>query len=244
MQRKKTQFERFFSFNRYRRRFGAGKFTNEVVDFKELKDKQIEGEAGGQTWGSEKSLDRHLFNLRQEFAGQSELIFYHAKLIVLIRRDVDVKRVFETFSQLWLSEADFLCAHLNLRWLVAASDTFADHHPDASLRATAMIASVMVNTVKIYETERKLAGVAPAPVSEENVTRVRQGLVPLFSGLSCFTVGTDDTLRNMRWRLDAHMDNGAVGRILREAYNRLQIEETAFSRLRMSHHRDKTAWWD
>ena len=67
--------------------------------------------------------------------------------------------------------------------------------------------------------------------------------MPLFSGLSCFTVGTDDTLRNMRWRLDPLMEKGPVGLILKTVFDRLQVEDTAYARLRALHHRERTGWW-
>ncbi|MCM2291261.1 hypothetical protein NAC44_02820 [Allorhizobium sp. BGMRC 0089] len=243
MARKKTRFERFFSFNQHRRRFGANRHVFADLDYARLKTALIEGETVEQTHGSEKSLEQHLVNLRREFTGEPELLWHHARLIVLIRREFKVAETFRQFRSLWESEADFLCERLNLRWLISATDTFADHHPEPAERSKAMMVSLLVNTVKIYETERALAQGAPLPLDPDKVEHVQSHLVPLFSGLSCFTIGTDDTLRNMRWRLDPFMESHPVGQIAKTVFDRLQEEDTAFARLKALHHRSRTGWW-
>lgn len=243
MARKKTAFEHFFSLNWHRKRLGGAKHVKSSGDFATMKSTLVNGDAPRQTRGSAKSLDEHLENLRAEFAGQPELLWHHAKLIVLLRRGVDTDQVFAQFSELWAQEGAYLCETLNLRWLVSATDTFADHAPDGETRTLATLVSLLVNIVKIYETERVLAESDPAPLPPERVAQVQNELVPLFSGLSCFTIGTDDTLRNMRWRLDPLMETGSVGLILKTVFGRLQIEDTAFARLRALHHRERTGWW-
>ncbi|WP_027488332.1 hypothetical protein [Allorhizobium undicola] len=242
MPRKKTRFERFLSLNQHRKRWGAKKHVG-PVDFAALKARLIDGGEVVQTRGSEKSLDLHLANLRREFSAQPELVFYHAKLIVLLRREFEVKETFAQFRALWEAEAEFLVRHLNLRWLVSAADSFADHDPDPAVRASATLVSVLVNTVKIYETERVLADPPPAPISPSSIDQVQQELVPLFSGLSCFTIGTDDTWRNTRWRMDGLMERPPVGLILKTVFDRLQEEDTAFHRLKLLHQRERTGWW-
>ncbi|RKE84212.1 hypothetical protein [Rhizobium sp. AG855] len=243
MARKKTAFEQFFSLNWHRKRLGGAKHVKSSGDFAAMKVTLVDGDAPKQTRGSAKSLDEHLENLRKEFAGQPELLWHHAKLIVLLRRGVDTETVFAQFSELWDAEGLYLCEALNLRWLVSATDTFADHASDSETRVLATLVSLLVNTVKIYETERILADGEPLPLSPAKVARVQNELIPLFSGLSCFTIGTDDTLRNTRWRLDPLMEKGAVGLILKTVFDRLQVEDTAFARLRAVHHRERTGWW-
>ncbi|MDQ0454555.1 hypothetical protein [Rhizobium paknamense] len=243
MPRKKSRLERLLSFNQHRKRWGAGRHAQPVTDTEILKTKIIDGDQPVQTRGSEKSLDLHLVNLRREFSGQPELVFHHARLIVLIRREFQLPDTFLQFRTLWEAEGEFLCEHLNLRWLISAADTFADHDPDPANRAIAILISTLVNTVKIYETERVLADPAPAPLSSDKVALVQRELVPLFSGLSCFTIGTDDTWRNTRWRLDPLMARGPVGMILKTVFDRLQDEDTAFHRLKELHQRERTGWW-
>ncbi|MCE6073882.1 hypothetical protein FS764_07610 [Agrobacterium vitis] len=240
--RKKSRIERFFSLNQHRKRWGAARHAVADLDYQGLKQQMVEGDTALQTRGSEKSLDLHLENLRREFAGQPELLWHHARLIVLLRREFQVEQTFAQLQALWEAEAAFLCENLNLRWLVSAADSFVDHHPDAGERARAMLVSLLVNTVKIYETERVLA-TGPAPADAQKLERLQSELIPLFSGLSCFTIGTDDTLRNMRWRLDGLMAKGPVGLMLKTVFDRLQVEDTAFARLKAQHHRGRTGWW-
>lgn len=243
MARKKTAFEHFFSLNWHRKRLGGAKHVSASGDYSALKGTLVEGTTPVQTHGSAKSLDEHLANLRTEFAGKPEILWHHARLIVLLRRGVDTERVFAQFLELWNEEADYLCNELNLRWLVSATDTFADHSDDPAVKAQATLVSVLVNTIKIYETERVLAAQKPADLDDGKLADVQQRLIPLFSGLSCFTVGTDDTLRNMRWRLDPLMDGTPVGVILKTVFDRLQVEDTAYARLKARHHRGRTGWW-
>jgi hypothetical protein len=244
MARRKTALERFFSLNRHRKRWGARKHLEEQgLDLAAMKIKLVDAGNPLQTRGSEKSLDMHLANLRREFSGQPEIVYHHAKLIVLLRREFAVSDTYAQYCQLWEQEGTFLCSRLNLRWLVSAADTFADHALDPAIRNNALLVSLLVNTVKIYESERYFCNAQKNPMVEQRVATLQAELVPLFEGLSVFTVGTDDTLRNMRWRLEKAFEERPVGLILKTVYDRLQTNDTAFFRLRSLHRRDRTGWW-
>jgi len=65
----------------------------------------------------------------------------------------------------------------------------------------------------------------------------------LFDGTSVFKVGTDDTLRNMRWRIDKVAKLNVAGNILLEIFLRLQTYDTVYKRFKDRHIRDKTGWW-
>ncbi len=244
VRRKKTRLERFFSLNQHRKRWGAGRHAGAGADLAAMRDRIIEVGQAVQTRGSEKSLDRHLENLRREFSGQSELVFHHAKLIVLIRREVRLAESVAQFRTLWDEEGEFLARALNLRWLISAADTLADHDSDAETRTVAMMAGLLANTVKIYESERYITNAATLAPDPARIEKLQTDLVPLFEGMSVFTVGTDDTLRNMYWRLEPFFAMGPAGLILKTVYDRMQVEDTAFARLRALHRRDRTAWWD
>lgn len=244
MRKKPGRLRRFLSWNQHRKRWGARRHALASADLAALKARIIDAGAPVQTRGASKALDQHLQNLWREFSGQSEILFYHAELIVLIRRGHDVAATYRKFRQLWLEEGAFLRAHLNLRWLISATDTFAEHDDDASVRAVAMMASVLVNSVKMFESERYLTHASDAVVDQDRVAHLQDRLVPLFEGLSCFTVGTDDTLRNMVWRMEPFTAIEPVGPILRDIWARLQTEDTVFARFRALHRRDKTRWWE
>lgn len=241
--RQKTRFEKFFSFNQRKKRFGAAKFKQNDVNFSELKALILDLGEPVQTYGSDKSLEGHFGNLKREFSGQSELLFYHAQLIVLLRREFELADTYSKFKTLWAEEGEFLCEHLNIRWLVSACETFTDHDADQRLQAVAFQGSMLANIIKIYETERKLTGTEDAAIDQDKAERLHDDLLPLFEGMSCFAIGTDDTLRHLRWRLDKMFDEPIVGPILKTIFDRMQNEDTAFHRMKLRHKRDKTAWW-
>ncbi|MGB2271579.1 MAG: hypothetical protein ACPH15_01025, partial [Pseudomonadales bacterium] len=71
MQRKKTKFEKWFSFSRHKRRFGAKKVMVNMngKDLLSLKNTIIDEEALQYTHGSEVSIEEHIENLKKEFVG-------------------------------------------------------------------------------------------------------------------------------------------------------------------------------
>ena len=93
--RKKSKFEQWFSFSRHQRRFGADKIYEslEQTDIETLKKKLIVGNDIEYTYGSEKDLNKHIENLKREFVGQPEINHFHASLIVLIRREIDIDKI-------------------------------------------------------------------------------------------------------------------------------------------------------
>jgi hypothetical protein len=244
--RKKTRFEQWFSFSRHQRRFGADQIyaSLESIDIPQLKTKIISGDHVQYTYGSDKDLNTHIQNLRQEFVGQPELSHYHASLIVLIRRDIDIYENFNKFRALWLAERDFLLEHLNIRWLISACDTFIDHDEDMTLQAILMNAIVLINTIKAQETEAILCNLQYQENESIKYT-LQNERVALFDGTSALAVGTDDTFRNMRWRLEKVCANHELGQIVMEIFDRVQNEENnnVYSRARKRHTRERTRWW-
>ncbi len=244
--RKKSRFEQWFSFSRHQRRFGADKVYQTLAtnNIDILKTTIIQGEALVYTYGSAKDLNEHIENLKQEFVGQPKLNHFHASLIVLIRRDIDVQANYEKFKALWLSECDFLLQHLNIRWLISACDTFIDYDDDATLQAILMNAIILINTIKLQETEAILCDVS-YPENETIRQTLQSERVALFDGTSAFAVGTDDSLRNMRWRLDKICQQHELGKIVIEIFDRLQNphHNNVYSRFRQRHTRERTRWW-
>ena len=244
--RKKSKFEQWFSFSRHQRRFGADKVYAQFndVDLDKLKTTRIEGTELTYTHGSAKDLNEHIEQLKQEFVGQPQLNHYHASLIVLIRREVDSQNNYAKFKALWLAERDFLLRSLNIRWLISACDTFIDFDEDACLKATLMNAVVLINTLKLQETERFLCdqSITENPKHQQHLQHQRYAL---FDGTSAFAVGTDDTLRNMRWRLEKVCEIHPLGQIVIEIFDRVQRNENnnVYSRFKQRHTREKTRWW-
>jgi hypothetical protein len=248
MKRQKTKLEKWFSFSRHRRRFGSRRILTllDSCDLNQLKNTIIDNQKLNYTHGSEVSLEQHLENLKEEFAGQSELCYYHAILIVLLRREVDQSKIYPEFVKLWQQFDQFLIESLNTRWLVAAADTFADHSDNTSERAGALAVTALVNTVKLCETERLITG-APKTLKVDSNIDMQADRLPLWDGTSAFAIGTDDTLRNFRWRLESLLSGQGKElhsiKILKEVFIRLQVNDNVYRRFREHHSRQRTAWW-
>ena len=243
--RDKTRFERWFSLSRHKRRSGAIVLSEKISsDFSRQKQITIDGDEIQYTHGSSNNLEEHFVTLRDEFIDQSELCYTHAKIIVLIRRDFESKKHFAIFENLWEEEKDYLLKHLNTRWLISAADTFADFSDDDSIKSLSVACSCLLNTVKMQESERFITNAHSSIDDKEKMTRLdNEERVPLFDGTSVFKIGTDDTLRNMRWRIDKVAKINIAGEILLEIFLRLQEHDTIFKRLRDRHSRSKTGWW-
>ena len=192
-----------------------------------------------------KVLSAHLENLRHEFIGCSELCFYHAVLVVLLRRQYQPEQTFAAFESLWDSQCDYLLSQLSLRWLVSACDTFIDYTPDQTRAALLMNVPTLVNTLKVYETQRYLHALSPAsPLCAERTDALYQKHLSLYDGLTLFRIGTDDTLKNMRQRYQhLQQKDPLAGRMLLAVFNRLQQTDSAFATMQNLHKDDKSAWW-
>lgn len=246
MRRPRSKIINWFSFNQHRKRFGAQSVSRTLIsaDYENLKSTIIDGEEAVMTYGSKKNIQHHIADLRAEFIGQPELCYHHACLIVLIRRQVEVKKHFAEFQQLWQNEQAFLQQHLSTRWLIAAADTFIDHSDSEILKALLMNAVVMINTIKLQESERYLHQAEDLPINPERKHSLQTERLALFDGVSGFAVGTDDTLRNMRWRLDALCKQHPLGALVLEVFERVQRGGNVYARFKALHTREKTSWWE
>jgi len=243
----KSKLANLFSLNQHRKRLGAANVANHLdqLSWDEMRAQVIDGDSLEYTYGSDKNLKTHLDNLKREFVGHSELEYYHATLIVLIRRGFQVDKEFNKFEQLWYQQKEFLVNTLNTRWLISACDTFIDHSNDDYLKSLLMNAVILVNTIKMQESERYLTATENAISNASRHSSLQNERLALFDGVAGFAVGTDDTLRNMRWRLDKLAQAHPLGILLIEIFERVQKPnaDTVYSRFRNLHTRDKTAWW-
>ena len=243
--RDKTKFEKWFSLSRHQRRAGAEKLSSLIsTDFKSQKKKTILGSGITYTHGSSNSIEEHFKALKEEFIGQSELCYTHAKLIVLIRRDFEVDNHYKLFEQLWQEEKEHLLKNLNIRWFIAATDTFADYSNDDAIKSLSVACVCLLNTVKLQESERFLTNADQCKDDNKKQNRLdNEERFTLFDGTSVFKFGTDDTLRNMRWRIDKAAKLNVAGEILLEVFKRLQKFDTVYKRTKDRHARNKTGWW-
>lgn len=192
-----------------------------------------------------KDLTEHLDNLKHQFVGQSELCFYHATLIVLLRRGYKTDDTFAEFEHLWNTETDYLLKHLSLRWIISACDTFVDHTNDKTRAAILMNIPTLMNTLRVYETRYFLQDDSDStPLVDDNIDALYRGDLLLYDGLTYFRIGSDDTLKNMRNRYESffHSDKLATT-ILLSVFDRLQSNDSAFTTMRVLHKDEKSRWW-
>ena len=243
--RDKTKFEKWFSLSRHKRRSGAKELSSFIAtDFKSQRKQIISGSQTTYTHGSSNNLKEHFSALKDEFVGQSELCYTHAKIIVLIRRDFEIDNHFKLFERLWLEEKEHLLKNLNTRWLIAATDTFSDYSEDDTIKSLSIACICLLNTVKLQESERFLTNADQCKDDKEKQNRLdNEERFALFDGTSVFKFGTDDTLRNMRWRINKAAKLNVAGEILLEIFKRLQKFDTVYKRTKDRHVRDKTGWW-
>ena len=243
--RDKTRFEKWFSLSRHKRRAGTKELSSLIAtDFKSQRKQIIPGDKVIYTHGSSNSTKEHFSALKKEFINQSELCYTHAKIIVLIRRDFEINNHFKLFEQLWLEEKNYLLKNLNTRWLIAATDTFADYSDDDAIKSLSIACVCLLNTIKLQESERFLTNADQCKDDKEKQNRLdNEERFALFDGTSVFKFGTDDTLRNMRWRIDMAAKLNVAGEILLEIFKRLQKFDTVYKRTKDRHVRDKTGWW-
>lgn len=192
-----------------------------------------------------KDLTGHLNKVKNEFIGKSELCYYHATLIILLRRGFKPKEIFRNFESLWESESDYLLNNLSLRWLISACDTFVDHSENPLRSAILLNAVTLINTLKVYETEKFLRSFQDfKDINEENVARLYAEHLSLFDGLTYFRIGADDTLKNMRQRYQCFEEKDKLAYdILIFIFDKIQNLETAFSLMKKLHKDDKSQWW-
>ena len=224
--RKKSGIERFLSLNRHFKRLGGRKHLRDNPDLAAMKARVIDEGPRIPLRHTARNLNRHLGNLRGEFSGHPEPLWHHAKLIVLLRRGFRTESTYAAFRNLWDVEGPFLVERLDLRWLVSAADTFAEHDRDPEVRAAAMMASLFANTVKMHESERYLCDVGSAVPDPGRVERAGREVVPIFGGMSRFMAGTEDTLLNLRWRLEPYFAIHPAGTILKTIWDRRQLTDT------------------
>ena len=196
----------------------------------------VGGRLAAVPFGRRPELAQQLEMLAAGFVGECALVWVHAALNVALRRGLQPQRNASRLLDLWAGHADLLLELLDSRWLISACDSFADHHPDPSQAALAAAASFLLNTAKLYETER-LATMPP------------QGAPPfppalpfqeIFDGLTTFLPERGDMVANLVARLDACSTRAItaaavpspVPSILRELVSRLLVQPSVFSRAR------------
>lgn len=198
------------------------------VNLKLYKNARVTGKPG-RTWVSRrKNLAGHFRMLQPEFSGKSRLAHLLACCIVTIRRTKGRGPGLHLFHRITKEHGEFVSKELSSRWLVSVCDTFADHGENPTQRAIAMSGSILVNSVKLFETELKNF-YPPRPWPPK--TRFRD-TPALFDGLTPFWIEGGDMVTNLFDRLEKICELDPVaGQFTKEALERMLQNDTTFKRI-------------
>lgn len=189
------------------------------------------------------NLYQHLRYLQLEFIGQSELLFYHTLLIVLLRRGYQPEQTFTLFELLWQTHNGYFFEKLSLRWLVSAADTFIDFSPSPVRRAILMNVTSLINTLKAYETQQYVS-LGHGIVDDKKIRSLREKHRQLYDGLTFLRLGSDDTIEQMRRRfLSFAQDDGFATQFLLKIFDRLHDNPTAYAFFKQMHTEDWGYRW-
>ncbi len=213
----------------------------EIEDFESMRTEIVQAGEPVYSIGCKSDFQEHVKMLEIEFSQRPLLLFYHAWLCVCIRREVDLKKSLARFFLLWREESSFLIEHLSSRWLVSACDTVVDYSEDALEVSYSMSVVLLVNTIKLYESEELMMfdefGISYS--SKVPTTRVS-----LFDGISAFRIGSGDMVKNMITRtckIDSH--NTTSYRVLMEIVQRVHRYNSVYRRAAKAHKNNRTRWW-
>lgn len=189
---------------------------------------------GGILFGRKADIEEHIKGLRSEFLGNSELALLHAATIARIRRQLSTQHDLAVFFAMWESFHRHLTSELTSRWLVAALDTLSDYGR-AGERQIATAGSILINTVKLADTERRLEK-PPRSMRHSDLSPTKPPVM-LWDGISTFNIRDGDMVRNLIDRLYSNSEAyPIVATVLRTLIARLQEGPNLITRLN-EHHR-------
>jgi hypothetical protein len=189
----------------------------------------VTGGRRGATWaGREANLIRHFRKLQPEFADQSRLAHLLGSVIVVLRRAPDCTEAVALFNAITEGYAPQLAREMKLRWLVSVCDSFADHGASQAQRAMGIAGSLLANTLKLTETERKIYDI-PRPWPPK--ARWGKGGA-LFDGMISYWVEKGEMIDLMTARLEAVCaGDPQAGPFTREILARAHRHNTVYRRL-------------
>ncbi|QCK88176.1 hypothetical protein E8L99_21630 [Phreatobacter aquaticus] len=191
--------------------------------------------------GRRADIGAHLISLAHEFVGDRRVCFLVAATIVRIRRCCDLENSLARFRFIWGAHRQTLLRELSLRWLVSCLDTLVDYGRDDAEKALAISGVSLVVMTKLYETERLIRRSVDAQPGAAAVSLANP--VPLFDGLTSFSIGWGDMISNFSKRLERQCIGSALaGPIVMEIFRRLTLNETVLKRFAAAHIDGATKW--
>ena len=172
---------------------------------------RVPGKSPSVVVGREQELERHFDKIEIEFAGKPKLCFHLAKVIVLIRREVDLEKNVDEFFTILYQHVGLLCQYMSTRWLIAICDTVADHGSPVQ-KASALM--MLGDKVSAEEAER--LGMVYKVVSEGDFLETVEKTANTLSHMPTLALGDTTKL------LNASMDNSMEQQLDMES--KFQIE--------------------
>ncbi|MEM6375724.1 MAG: hypothetical protein AAF686_05745 [Pseudomonadota bacterium] len=162
------------------------------------------------------TLKKKLTEIENEFLGQSKLLALHAILIAVLRPDAPPETAVSLFQRVWKEQGAFLLDHLDFRWKMSAMTTFADHGANVEHRTLGMGLSILLDTIKLYESERRRSGQSARRLSERDPDA---RLASLAFGMDPYYFRNGDLDRNMLSRLWLLSEEDEVLRPLAQTFS-------------------------
>lgn len=206
-----------------------------TIDFKQARFDLTEGEKSF-PGGNRQDMKQQEEILRHRFRGLPLVCFYNAFSISYLRRATPhTSHAKKLFLSLWETEYPILLATLPTRWLISVLQTFMDHGTTEHQRQIGSAGYFFSNTMKAYEAERALEGLAPDKIYEHVEPITPNG----FPGLDRFALGNTDLMLNLlALLLEISTRDAVSGRVVQEFLLRTKSAQTLFSRMDQSriHH--------
>lgn len=205
----------------------AGALPAEDCELKVFADTKIKCPTKG-TWpGREKNLITHFHQLQAEFGGKSRLSHLLSCCIVVIRRTKGQGPGLALFRRILIEHGLQICEEANMRWLTSICDTLVEFGETDIQRLVAFNGTLLANTVKLYETERRLF--SPERPWPPKTTLKKGG--EMFDGVITYWTERGDMIENMISRLEPLLQMDALaGEVVGELIARVMLQDTVFRR--------------
>ncbi len=167
------------------------------------------------------NVDQNILQVRSEFVGKPEVCHELVKLIIYLRRDIDVDNNRELFFQLWEKYHETLLKELDTRWLLSVVDTVIDVGDDLE-SAVAMNISQCINQCNIHTS--LLINCVDGRLDANKLQRELKA--PTWDGMITIDVPNGDMVHNMMVRMDTIISKEPwLNDIWTEIKSRLRTEE-------------------
>lgn len=198
------------------------------VDLTPFLDTVIPGPEGPTWAGRLRTPIAHFRALEPEFGTRRRIGHLLACVTVILRRDPQNPRARRLFHRITARHGPEAAAAMNLRWLTAVCDSFVDVGSDPLDRALGMTGTLLSNTLKLAETERRMFYPPRAWPPEAALRRVG----PMYDGVIGYWVGHGDMIENLIDRVERALQVGSpAAPFLREVLERCFAENTVLRRM-------------